>query len=125
MGVLAILVASSIQAERRLGMTSGQKTILKNALKAGVDLARTCGVAEIDKKLDAFPLLKKIPGMSGAKIGEAMANLANKVIDTLIGSRRRMFGLSDLAKGVAAIGAKVKSANTALAKATGINVANI
>merc|ERR1712085_136466 len=57
--------------------------------------------------------------------GEAMANLANKAIDTLIGSRRRMFGLSDLTKGVAAIGAKVKSANTALAKATGVNVANV
>lgn len=127
---LAMFMATncaSVTSQRRLGMTAGQKNTLKAVLKAGIDLSRVCAIAELESK---FPTILVKLGVTPAVVVDAIANLANKAVDQLIGRRRRLNIFTDaasavsnaaktVAKGASALVAPMNAAKNKLNKLTG------
>ena len=85
--VLAILVASSLQAPvRRAGMSRGQRNVLKAVLKAGISLTAHCAKAEL-KSGRMGKVLKKLR-ISPDAVVAAIKKLADAAVDKFI--RRRL-----------------------------------
>jgi hypothetical protein len=133
---LAMFMATncaSVPSQRRLGMTPAQKNILKKVLHAGVDLAKTCAIAELSSKV---PVVLKTLGVTPDIVFNAIGKLADSAIDRLL-KRRRLNILDKLknkfvdaataaknaaktvGKGLAAVAGPMQAAAKSLNKLTG------